>query len=70
MHYFGARPAKEQYSPKPHTPRPGWSYRAARRNAAADMQWPNRYRWRRVMAALRAKVAAMTKGKVVETAGA
>lgn len=63
MHYWGARPAKAQYIPETHVPRPLWTYRGARRNAARDLHWPGRYRWRRFIAAIRAKVAALQSSK-------
>lgn len=54
------------YSPKKGKPRPGWSYRYARRNAARAAHWPLRYRWRVWMKMLREKMAAMrAKGKPV-----
>lgn len=68
MNYFGARPANEQYMPKAHVPRPAWTYRGARRNAARDMQWPARYRYRRIMAMIRAKLAQMKSGSKAEPA--
>lgn len=63
MHYFGARPQAEQYTTTTGVPRPGWTYRGARRNAARDLHWPDRYRWRYFLRALREKVAAMMKDK-------
>jgi hypothetical protein len=56
MNFFGARQQTQQYIPKGGVPRPGWTYRGARRNAARDLQWPARYRWRRFIAAMKAKV--------------
>ena len=46
MNFFGARKPSEQYIPKRGACKPGWAYRAARRNAARAMHWPARYRWR------------------------
>lgn len=63
MKYFGARSQAEQYVVKTGVPRPDWTYRGARRNAARDLQWPERYRWRRFIAAMKAKVAEMMKDK-------
>lgn len=58
MKFFGARPQAEQYVPKKGEPRPEWTYRAARRNAARIMQWPARYRWRVWWQAMKDQVAA------------
>lgn len=44
-------------------PRSAWSYRDARRNAAREAQWPQRYRWRHFVAMLRIKAAAMLAQK-------
>ncbi len=44
-------------------PRPAWTYRGARRNAARDLHWPARYRWRNIVRAIRAKAEAMLKAK-------
>lgn len=52
LKFWGVRKDGE-YSPKPHTPRPGWTYRCARRNAAREAHWPTRRRWRRIVVALR-----------------
>lgn len=60
MYFWGARKPSDQYIVKSGVPRPGWTYRGARRNAARDMQWPTRYRWRRFIAAMKAKVAALS----------
>lgn len=46
MNFFGARKQSEQYIAKKGEPRPVWSYRPARRNAARAMHWPARYRFR------------------------
>jgi hypothetical protein len=65
MHYWGSRSQAQQYVPKPGVKRPAWSYRAARRNLARVMHWPDRYRWRiwwrGVKAALAAKLAGEPK---------
>lgn len=57
------------YSPKKGA-RPGWTYRAARRNAARAAHWPLRYRWRIWIKMLRARLAEMrAKGQGKPTAG-
>lgn len=48
-----------EYAGKKGTPRPGWTYRYARRNAARDAHWPMRYRWRVWLRMLRERMAAM-----------
>lgn len=58
MRFWGARPQSQQYVPKKGVPRPAWTYRGARRNLARSMHWPERYRWRRWWAEMKARVTA------------
>lgn len=52
LKFWGVRDDGE-YSRKKNEPRPGWTYRGARRNAARIAHWPRRYRWRLFMRQLR-----------------
>lgn len=59
MKFWGARPQEKQYFPKKGQPRPAWTYRGARRNLAREMHWPDRYRWRIVWRAIKARIAGL-----------
>lgn len=63
LKFWGVKPDGEQYVGKKGIPRPGWTYRYARRNAARAAHWPMRYRWRVFMRMLREKIAAMKAAK-------
>lgn len=52
LKFWGVKPDGE-YVSKKGRPRPAWSYRCARRNAARAAHWPAMYRWRRMIAAIR-----------------
>ena len=47
LRFWGVRPDGELTQSKKQ-PRPAWSYRGARRNAARDAHWPLRMRYRKV----------------------
>lgn len=61
LKFFGVRQDGD-YSPKKKQPRPGWTYRYARRNEARAAHWPARYRWRVVARMIREKMAAWKAG--------
>lgn len=58
LKFWGVRKDGEHVSKKG-KPRPAWTYRYARRNAARAAHWPLRYRWRVFMQMLRERMAAM-----------
>lgn len=58
LKFWGVREDGE-YSKSKHQPRPGWTYRGARRNVARLAHWPRRYRWRLFMRQLRERAQAM-----------
>lgn len=55
LHFWGARDSGE-YIVKKGKPRPDWTYRGSRRNAARAARWPELYRWRVWLAAMREQV--------------
>jgi hypothetical protein len=59
LNFFGVREDGE-YSPKKNQPRPAWTYRSVRRNAARARQWPGRFRLRNMLRQMRERLTGVT----------
>lgn len=63
LKFWGVRPDGEHVG-KTGTPRPAWTYRGARRNAARDAHWPTRYRWRVLVRRIREQIRERLAGRL------